>query len=388
MDNINRNIVYDVYEKTVGLSDLEWSEICSKYNLQCHPDSLRKAGVGIKMAADAGVLDFSTPEMKGYDEVYKEKQKFYDQRRAYNETLRNEARQDQFVSELVKAADRLNEMKPLFDRPELTWYEPEENRPEGLLVLSDWHYGLTANNFWNEYNEDIADRRVAYLVERVIEKTMTHRIRKMHIALAGDMCASVVHIANRVKSQEDLVDQLMHVSERIAEVVAEIAKHVDEVEVYTTWGNHSRVIADLKASIHSDNFERLIPFWLEQRFKDCDCVTVHPCTQNELVSIEPCGVAVAVVHGDLDNDPNAPTTAAMMYQRAYGRQLKYLFTGHLHHIHAKEQFDVEQIGCGSLCGVEDYAKGKRLFSKPSQCFCVFTPEGLDSIHHIDLTLVR
>lgn len=388
MENINRDIVYDVYEKAVGLSELDWAEICAKHNLQCHPDSLRKAGVGVKMAAEAGVLDFSTPGMKEYNETYIQKQQFYDQRRAYNADLRNEARQDYFVEELIKAADRVTNMKPLPKRPELTWFDAENEAVEGLLMLSDWHYGLTASNFWNEYNEEIADKRIAYLVERVLEKIATHKIRRLHISLGGDMVAGVVHVSNRVKSQEDLVDQIMHVSERIAEVIAEIAFHVDVVEVYTTFGNHSRVISDLKASVHSDNFERLIPFWLEQRFKNHPNVMIHRCTQNELVSVEPCGVPVAVVHGDLDSDANAPTTAAMMYQRAYGKQLRYLFTGHLHHIHAKEQFDVEQIGCGSLCGVEDYAKGKRLFSKPSQCFCVFTPEGLDSIHHIDLTNVR
>ena len=386
MENNNREIVYDIYEKASGLSDMDWSEICEKHNLQCHPDTLRKAGVGIRLAAEAGVLDFSTPEMKEYDEIYKEKQKFYDQRREYNGELRKEAREDYYMNELVKAANRLSELKPLMSRPQLTWYSPTDHNAEGLLILSDWHYGLIASNFWNEYNEEVADNRISYLVERVAEKIATHKIRKLYIGLAGDMVVGVAHVANRVKAQESLVDQIMKVSERIAELIAELANHVDEIEVYTTWGNHSRVIPDLKASIHDENYERLIPFWLEQRFKDYNSVKIYPCSHNELVSIEPCGVPCVLVHGDLDNDANAPTTAAMMYQRAYGKQLRYLFTGHLHHIHAKEQFDVEQIGCGSLCGVEDYAKGKRLFSKPSQCFCVFTPDGLDSIHHIDLTL--
>ena len=381
-----RNIVYDVYEKAMGLSEFEWEDICKKYDLQCHPDTLRKAGVGIKLAAEAGALDFSSPEMREYDKTYKQKQMFYDQRREYNKDLREEARSDYYMGELVKAAQRANEVKPLVKREPLKWMDVRDERVEGLLVLSDIHYGLTTSNFWNEYNEDIADARLAKLMDRVIEKISTHKISVMHICLAGDQIAGAVHVANRVKSQDDVVDQLIKVSEKIAEFIANISLHVEDVKVYTTFGNHSRLVADLKASIHSDNLELFIPFWLEQRFQNNDNIIIVPCTQNELVSVKPCGVPCAIVHGDLDNDASAPTTAAMMYMRAYGEQLRYLFTGHLHHIHAKEQFDVEQIGCGSLCGVEDYAKGKRLFSKPSQCFCVFTPEGLDSVHHIDLSM--
>lgn len=385
MENLNREIIFDIYEKAIGLSEMEWTEICEKHKLQCHPDTLRKAGVGIRLAAEAGVLDFGSKEMKEYDEIYKQKQQFYDQRREYNGQLRKEAREDYFMTEMVKAAEKLNEMKPLPHRPQLSWVDPVQSENEGFLVLSDFHYGLTASNFWNEYNTDIADRRMAYLVERVIEKIHTHKIKVFHVGLLGDFIGGAIHVANRVKSQDDVVDQLIQVSERIAEIISDLAQHVDTVWVYTTWGNHSRLQVSLAESIHSDNLERIIPFWLEQRFKDNDRVGIVPCTHNELVSVKPCGVPCAIVHGDLDNDANAPLNASMMYMRAYGEQLRYLFTGHMHHIHSKEQFDVEQIGVGSLCGVEDYAKGKRLFSKPSQCFCVFTPEGLDSIHHIDLT---
>ena len=385
MENTNREIIYDVYEKAVGLSELDWAEICEKHNLQCHPDSLRKAGVGIRMAAEAGVLNFDTPEMTDYNEAYKEKQKFYDQRREYNGELRKEAREDYFMSELVKAANRLNELKPLASENDIIRWEPTLPTHEGFLILSDFHYGLRASNFWNEYNMDVADKRIAMLTEKVHEKILRYQIRTLHIGLCGDMIAGHVHVSNRVKAQEDTVEQLMRVSERIAEIISELSKYVDRVYVYTTWGNHSRIIPDLKASIHSDNLERLIPFWLEQRFKGRGNIVIFNNGENELVSVQPCGVQCAMVHGDVDSDANAPTTAAMMYQRAYGGALRYLFTGHLHHIHSKEQFDVEQIGVGSLCGVEDYAKGRRLFSKPSQCFCVFTAEGLDSIHHIDLT---
>ena len=54
----NKNLIFDIYEKVTGRSDKDWAEICNLNDLECHPDTLRKAGVGIKMAAEAGVLNF------------------------------------------------------------------------------------------------------------------------------------------------------------------------------------------------------------------------------------------------------------------------------------------------------------------------------------------
>lgn len=72
----NRQVVYDIYEKITGKSGLEWADICEKNGLACHPDTLRKAGLGIKMAADAGVIDFSEDDTQSeYDRLYVAKKK-------------------------------------------------------------------------------------------------------------------------------------------------------------------------------------------------------------------------------------------------------------------------------------------------------------------------
>lgn len=383
MEKETRKLVLDIYEKVIGQSDLDWAEICAKNNLDCHPDTLRKAGNGIKLAADAGVIDFRDHDGDGYDELYKNKVKFYDQRREYNKLLAADARAEELVEQIGRAAAKAAELKPLVVNDKVLYtdyYAPTE----GLLVLSDWHYGLTTDNLWNKYNIDIANERIVKLAEAVIAKIAKNGVTKLHVALAGDMVVGIAHVTNRLKTSLDFVDQIMAVSERIAELINHLSGYVETVTVYTTWGNHSRVVADLKSSIHTDNLERLIPFWLAERFKDRNDIIIPDTSPYELIQIKPCGVPVGVVHGDLDSNKEAMLTNALMYEKAYGEQMKYLFMGHLHHIHSVEQMDIEQIGCGSLCGTEDYAKDRRLFSKPSQGFFVFTPKGLDSIHHIDL----
>lgn len=156
---MEKELIFDILEKVSNRSDLDWIEIRDRHGLDCHPDTLRKAGVGIKMAAEAGTLSFRSEKANEYDETYKAKRQFYDQRREYNKLLTDEARSDYLTEELIKIARELRTLKPLPRGHELPPDCYSEN--EAVLVLSDWHYGMIANNVWNKYNTSIADERIA-----------------------------------------------------------------------------------------------------------------------------------------------------------------------------------------------------------------------------------
>lgn len=64
----SKELIFDILEKVSGDSDMDWIEILEKHELECHPDTLRKAAVGIKMAADAGVINFGDSEANAYAE--------------------------------------------------------------------------------------------------------------------------------------------------------------------------------------------------------------------------------------------------------------------------------------------------------------------------------
>lgn len=65
----NKELIFDIYEKVCGKSDLDWVEIRDKHNLDCHADTLRKSGAGIKMASEAGCLNFEKASTDAYAEV-------------------------------------------------------------------------------------------------------------------------------------------------------------------------------------------------------------------------------------------------------------------------------------------------------------------------------
>ena len=257
---------------------------------------------------------------------------------------------------------------------------------EAVLVLSDWHFGLTADNVWNTYDTEIADRRISRLRDRVIKKMETNCVNVLHVVILGDMISGSIHTSIRVKNNESAVDQIMGVSERLAELISDLANRCSHTRVYCTYGNHARVVPNLNDSIHNDNMERIIPFWLKQRLKDRMDVTIDESSAYELLSIPVKSYDVCAVHGDLDvGKSNAMLTLSMLYEKNYGRKMNYLIMGHWHTTYTDETLGIKQIGVGSLCGTDEYAKNKRLFSNPSQTLLIFNEDGLDSIHDIDLT---
>lgn len=117
-----------------------------------------------------------------------------------------------------------------------------QGQNEAVLCLTDWHYGMVCDNVFNKFNADICRRRVSQLVEAVIDRIRLHDITTLHILLMGDFAHGAIHPTVRIESTEQTCDQLMQVSEMLAQVVNEIAEYVPSVRVYSTYGNHMRTV--------------------------------------------------------------------------------------------------------------------------------------------------
>ena len=314
-------------------------------------------------------------------ELFKAKKQFEDQRREWKKVLTPEARFDNLVEKMVDAAKHLGEIKPLefTDSPIRIGYK------DAVLSLADWHFGMTTNNIWNEYNVEICRDRVEQLVAKTIKYLRQHEINTLHILLLGDAAHGAIHNSCRVASEEEVCDQLMQVSEMIAEVVNRLSNEVVRVNVYSTYGNHLRTVQNKNDSSHSDNMEKIIPWWLAQRLQNNNRVNIIKSDYYEFIYLNVHGYNIVAAHGDLEKFKSFGVTVNTLFNKKYNKTIDYTISADKHHIEEFEQMGIESILVRSLCGTDIYANNLRAYSAPGQTLMIFSPEeGRECTYNIKL----
>ena len=390
-------LLEDCSNKVHKISDLDWSEINNKYGIEFNADTSRKGsqpplfgGVFVKEyfqwknSKNKNNKDTYFKELQiQKDEIYKEKRKLYDQRRERNKLLTSDARAEHLMEHMIECANKMNQEHPLlcFSEPFLKTCAEKE----AVLFFSDWHYGMITDNIWNKYNTDICKQRIEKLVKKAKEYLKLNNIGKLHIVTLGDAAHGSIHVGCRVASEEDACDQIMHVAELMALAIENLSTVVNNVKFYSCYGNHLRTIQDKKDSIHSDNMEKMIPWWIKQRLSSNFKVEVIESEFKEFTKLNVLGYNICCVHGDLDNIKNIGVTVNTLFNRLYGETIDYTVSGDKHHLEEFEQFDIESIIIRSLCGTDEYANNKRLYSKAGQTLMIFNSEdGRESTYNIPL----
>ncbi|MET3505595.1 hypothetical protein [Halalkalibacter oceani] len=309
-------------------------------------------------------------------ESEKEKIRNQDQKREFRKMIRHEARFEKIKEDITKAVSSLTLHKPLeFHSP-----APSFSQKEGLLLLSDWHFGMDVENRFNKFNKDIFLRRIEKVTTKAIEYGKLHNIKTMHVAQLGDLFAGLLHVSTRVQSNEDIVNQLTYVAEVLAQVLTRFCSEFPNVKLYNVIGNHGRVIANKNDVGIKENFEYLIPWFLEARLSSISNIEIIKDSDG-LIEADIMGEKVLFVHGNYDTVANSAKAIPQML----GYTPSHLFMGHIHHNVEKEHGLMTVTVNGSLIGVDDHAVQKRLFSKPSQKFIVFDEdEGAENTYLIKL----
>ena len=383
-----------VYGKLVDktLADCDYSELAELlYGQPYSSDVARRMMYGsrktlelmdseqIQQVSDSGILN--EMEIKRA-EIQQERQRFYDQRREFNKLIAQEGRKEHIYESLAMAANRLAEsIGIVFDD---SYYNPDTScSDEAVLVFSDWHYGMKTSNVFNSYNTEICKQRVANTVSAAIERIQLHGCRKLHVVVLGDLCHGAIHVGARVASEELVCEQLMQASEILAQAVLKLSQYVEETFVYTTYGNHARTVQSKNDSLHRDNMERIVPWWLAQRLQLNNNITIMPESENEFLFVNVCGHDICAAHGDLDTVKCSPRLLATIFQKKYGKDIEYILLGDKHHRESFNELGITATICGSLCGTDDYANDKRLYSHPEQLLLIVNPEyGVDAEYRL------
>ena len=304
------------------------------------------------------------------DEMYKASRRLSDQRREYNKILVKDARTEHLEEELIKAANRLSSEKMIKDNYGV--YYTSEN--DAILCLTDWHFGMVTDNIWNVYNIQICKDRVNELYRKAKEYLRLHEVNKLHVLVLGDLINGSIHSTVRVASEEKTCEQLMHASELLAELIDSLSHYVNEVSVYSTYGNHARTVQKKEDSIHSDNMERIIPWWLSWRLKDNKKIVIEDNDFYEFIYLDVQGHGVVGIHGDLESFRKLGVDMHTLFSKQYNFDIEYCFSGDKHHSESVDLYGIENVLVSSLCGTDTYANNKRLYSKAGQTLCIFNKE--------------
>lgn len=375
------------------LSDYDYTELAKYvYGKEYAPDVARRMMYGsrktldllenekINGTADKAVLNEIDEKLI---ELRKERQRFFDQRREYNKLLSADGRKEYMYDCLVAAAEDLYDTVGNVYRDADVSSDEEFSDNEAVLVFSDWHYGMVADNVFNKYDTDVCRQRITMVVREAVKRIQLHQCKKLHIVVLGDLIHGGIHASVRVASEELVCDQLMQVSEILAQTIDYLSTFVEETTVYITYGNHARTIQNKKDNLHRDNMERIVPWWLEQRLSKNESVSIAPDTQTEFLFVNAAGHDLVASHGDIDTVKTSPRMLTTLFGKQYGKDIEYILLGDKHHRESFEELGVTSMICGALCGADDYANDKRLYSTPSQLLLIFNPvDGLDAEYRL------
>ncbi len=310
-------------------------------------------------------------------ELQKEKQKFFDQRQAYNKLLRERARQE----ELNEIIERVLCEGALPSLPYDSQCRVPTNSENDLVVsLCDLHYGADINNAWNVYNSDVCAERLCKYAEDIITVKKRHNSENCYIWANGDLISGNIHYEITVTNKENVIKQLMGVSELIAQFIAKLSAHFKKIYFLSVGGNHSR-LGEKDRSLQSERLDDLVEWYLQARLQSFVNVLIGKYNKLDptmyIVNIR--GLTYMGTHGDLELN-NGQVLALKAFSPT---PLYAVLSGHLHHNSIDTVQGVKLIQAGSFLGIDQFCVSKRIYGNPQQLICVCTDHGAECFYDVN-----
>lgn len=368
--------------------DLDWGDIVELLGLDLNKDSLRKSqdtifgGIAVyKKMKDKELIskpsDYQQEVQIQLQELKKERIRLSDERAALNRRLRNEARKESMHDLITECAQSLktedNKIKPVCVE--------EEFEKAAILTLSDFHFGLEINEFNNVYNSDVFYQRLNKILGKTIEYIQLNKVRTLYVLGLGDYMSGIIHTTTRIENRENIVQQVIKVSEALSQMLTELSKFV-EIYYYDVTDNHGRVFPNKDDWENEDNFSLFVRWYLDARFKDNEYIHIMQNTySNEIGVVEIFGRNYAFTHGHRDKISNIVQNLSLMTKKFYDA----IFMAHCHHYEANEIHGTYVYMNGTLSGTDMYANNERKTSNPSQnLFILNSNDGIECQYLIKL----
>lgn len=391
-ENLKRREGESLFEWKLRLSlmklnketDLDWCELVELLEMDMSADHYRKLSYGYKEYDD--YIKGKTKEMIAREEyekllakeleIKKEKVKLQDMRNLVNKQVRELSRKENLGEVLEKKLTEL-EMQPKIINDE--YKNRVTSNRDMVCLISDMHYGIKTTNALSPYDSDICKLKMNYLIDKTIKFSLENDVDKLYVMVLGDEISGLIHNTTRLEQREDVISQVIEVSELLYESIVKLANNLPYVIVGLAQGNHSRVMADKKDSLEHENFTRLIKEFLRLRLANISNVLLLENVFDEsIIELNIRGYNVIGLHGQNDKLNNLDRLIEM-----FDKKIDYVCLGHYHQSKEFETNKTEIIVNGCFSG-DDYSKRLRLYNKPIQKLLLFDDTGKIATYNINL----
>lgn len=360
------HLLTDCQKKLDKEIDVDWSELCEKYSLDWNGDSLRKGNISLvggafvkqyyeeKMAKNSSINEdeYLKKLEEKKREIEKEKVKLRTEKNEYNKWLREDARNELIVEQIINSISNLD---PIFIPEKI---ELNHNDREYLLCFGDEHFGAEFEikdlfgNIINSYSPEEFEKRMNYLLYQVIEIVQKENIDILNIYSLGDFADGILRTSQLMKLRYGIVDSTIKYAEYISNWLNELSNFV-KIKYQQCAGNHTelRMIGAPKGTFVEDNMDKVVRVFIKERLKNNPNFTMIENPSGMAYS-QLCGYTVLGVHGETKNMEKTMNDLSKIYSIPFD----YLIAGHLHHSKTETVgIDSEVINVPSVIGIDDYS---------------------------------
>lgn len=308
-------------------------------------------------------------------ELQKEKQKLSDERVELNRQIRLEARKESYVDMIKRII--CEDVEPISVSVQNTVFN---SKTDLLIHFTDVHTGIEINNWKNVFNEEVLKQRVEKYTSEILNIRELHQSQNAYIVI-GEVISGLIHSNLRLQNNMDLMEQFKYISELISAMLIRLANDFNHIYIYTTQGNHSRIVAKKEDALDGENMDVLLPFYLKARLQNIKNVSICDNTvEPEIAMFNIRGNHVFSAHGHKDRPANVVQNFTMMF----GIKPDIVLLGHRHTNGLTTVYDTKVIESGCVSGSDQYSVSIRKVNKPEQTVSVVGEDGLICLYDIQL----
>lgn len=358
-----------------------------------------------KLALESGenlnLVDDLESELEKYvgktEQLYKSLTLVRDENARLRKGLRKEARVDNLSEVLLTKFEHQLDSIIIQNTPYVLPNLTKAIQRDGLvLVLGDEHFGSveTQEVANNNFNYDVAKRRLEYMVDKTLANPLqSHNLKVVELL---DVTQGLIHDSEYL-SEGGYTTSLLKVVEVYSDIYSRLYQAYDKIEVYVTGDNHSRITQKPSSYMKWDNIGILTMKMVDMVLKAKGIKNVHfYFTKNEYHFLEINGTNILTFHSDTIRSYTPVSQGERAKLQAiclgiFGKPYKTAISGHIHKSNASmNEYGGYNISNGTLVGNGQYGNSNGFASiNPSQTILYFDDIGdIEQLSFINLSHIQ